>query len=93
MHDTDNVPGLVDSVGVQVRNNDIIRIKLLDSNKFRYGRIGFGTYEDDNTGEAHIGFYVKSEGQTVTIGQLIGYSDHFKVVGNRLNYLYAKRRK
>lgn len=93
MRDTDNVPGLVDSAGVQVRNNDIIRIKLLDSNKFRYGRIGFGTYKDDNTGEAHIGFYVKSEGQTVTIGQLIGYSDHFKVVGNRLNYLYAKRRK
>lgn len=93
MRDTDIVPGLVDSVGVQVRNNDIIRIKMVDSNKFRYGRIGFGTYEDDNTGETHIGFYVKSEGQTVTIGQLIGYSDHFKVVGNRLNYLYAKRRK
>lgn len=93
MNDTTKVPGLFDKHGVQVRNNDIIRIKMQDSDKFRYGRIGFGIYEDDNTGEAHIGFYVKSEGQTVTVGQLVGYSNQFKVVGNRLNYLYAKRRK
>lgn len=92
MIDTCDVIGLLDKDGVQVRNNDIIRIKAVDSDKFRYGRIGFGIFEDDNTGENHIGFYVKSEGYTVTAGQLVGYSNQFKVVGNRLNYIYAKRR-
>lgn len=92
MIDTCDVIGLFDKDGVQVRNNDIIRIRTLDCDMVRYGRIGFGVFEDDNTGENHIGFYVKSEGHTVTAGQLVGYSDQFKVVGNRLNYIYAKRR-
>ena len=87
------VTGMHDCNGVQVRNNDIIRIKMHDSKKFRYGRIGFGVYQDDNTGDANIGFYVNCEGHTVSAGQLIGYSKDFKVVGNRLNYLYAKPRK
>lgn len=92
MIDTCDVIGLFDKDGVQVRNNDIIRIRTLDCDMVRYGRIGFGVFEDDNTGETHIGFYVKSEGHTVTAGQLVEYSDQFKVVGNRLNYIYAKRR-
>lgn len=87
------VTGVHDCNGVQVRNNDIIRIKMRDCKKFRYGRIGFGVYQDDNTGDANIGFYINYEGHTVSAGQLIGYSDDFKVVGNRLNYLYAKPRK
>lgn len=92
MIDTCDVIGLFDKDGVQVRNNDIIRIRTFDCDMVRYGRIGFGVFQDDSTGETHIGFYVKSEGHTVTAGQHVGYSDQFKVVGNRLNYIYAKRR-
>lgn len=97
------VTGVHDCNGVQVRNNDIIRIKLEDIKRhtgarigpecYRYARVGFGVYQDDNTKDINIGFYVNCEGVTVTAGQLIEYTKSFKVVGNRLNYLYAKPRK
>lgn len=97
------VTGVHDCNGVQVRNNDIIRITLDDIKKhtgarigsecYRYARVGFGVYQDDNTKDTNIGFYLNFEGTTVTAGQLIDYPAGFKVVGNRLNYLYAKPRK
>lgn len=87
------VTGVHDCNGVQVRNNDIIRAKAQDTGRYRYARVGFGVYQDDNTGDTNIGFYLNYEGVTVTAGQLIDYPTGFKVVGNRLNYLYAKPRK
>lgn len=80
------VPGLVDCEGVPVRNHDIIRVVGKDRKRYRHGEVGYGFYIDDNTLEQHIGFFIKYEGHTVSIGQICGYSKDFKVVGNSNAY-------
>lgn len=81
------VPHLLDKNGVQVKNNDILRIECVDNpNKNRFVQVGFGVYVDDNMLEQHIGFYAMCDNYKVTLGQVVGHSNSFKVVGNRMNF-------
>lgn len=84
------VPGLFDRNGVQVSNNDILRIYSSKSETdFKYGCIGYGQYVDDISLESHIGFYVRINSVTLSVGQLLQHNNEFKICGNRLNYRYS----
>ncbi len=71
--------GLKDSTGKRIFEGDIVKFKLQDADEYRFAKILYGEFVDENDSQFYLGFYVVGMGCTFSIFN--GKDDGYDFIG------------